>query len=209
MKREEGKLCCIYGASLGEGGSRFWPCFFLIQLLHTLSIVSLLQPAVGLLSSSSEGAQRNWEEDEGGARHTSQDVTLHHAALCIPRVEVWTSKVSISCVPASVNLFVSSLSHMSRSSVLVFFFFFFSPKISSRALFQVHCSSRVFRTVFTESSDQLTWGRTVSVSTTLGQIQITSVDHCDSLHTCSWFPEEESDSVGPLNLPFVPPWGLH
>ena len=138
MKREEGKLCCIYGASLGEGGSRFWPCFFLIQLLHTLSIVSLLQPAVGLLSSSSEGAQRNWEEDDGGARHTSQDVTLHHAALCIPRVEVWTSKVSISCVPASVNLFVSSLSHMSRSSVLIFSFFFFSPlrfhlELSSRS----------------------------------------------------------------------------
>lgn len=64
IKREREVVCCIYGASLGEGGSHFWPHFSLIQLLLSLPAalsLSLLQPAVCLLLSSSEGASRDRE----------------------------------------------------------------------------------------------------------------------------------------------------
>ena len=89
---------------------------------YTLSLfsLSLLQPAVGLLSSSSEGVQGNLKGGRGGSQtHQPRCDSASWGSLYSPSgsLNLW---VSISCVPASVNLFVSSFSRMSRSSVLVF-----------------------------------------------------------------------------------------
>lgn len=93
--------------------------------------------------------------------------------LCIMRLSVfpeWKSEslslhLLCSCICQLVRLI--SLPNVKKLCAC------FLPKISSRALFQVCCTSQVFPTVLTESSDQLTRWSTVGASTTVGQIQIT------------------------------------
>lgn len=77
-KSEMEVVCCIYGVSLGEGGSYFWIHFSLIQLLLSLlAALSQPPPPPRLFQTRPDS------EGQGGARHTSQDVTLH-PALCMP-----------------------------------------------------------------------------------------------------------------------------